>query len=48
MTKGKEKWRTGKSLQEIQLPGILVSMKNQNTRHIYEFTISSLTLINVK
>jgi hypothetical protein len=40
MTKGKEKWRTGKSLQEVQLPGIFVSMKNQNTRHIYEFTIS--------
>jgi hypothetical protein len=22
MTKGKEKWRTGKSLQEVQLPGV--------------------------
>ena len=40
MTKGKEKLQTGKSLQEVQLPGILVSMKNQNTRHMYEFTIS--------
>ena len=35
MTKGKEKWRTGKSLQEVQLPGVFVSIKNQKTQDIF-------------
>ena len=42
MTKGKEKWQTGKSLQELQLPGVYVSMNNQITRHIYEFALTSI------
>jgi hypothetical protein len=40
MTKGKGKWRKGKSLPKVQLPGILVSVKNLITRNIYEFSLS--------
>ena len=43
MIKGKEKWRTGKSLPNVQLPGVFVSVKNQITRLIYEFTLSYIT-----
>ena len=43
MIKGKEKWRTGNSLPKVQLPGVFVSVKNQITRHIYEFALSYIT-----
>ena len=43
MIKGKEKWRTGTSLPKVQLPGVFVSVKNQTTRHIYEFALSYIT-----
>ena len=40
MTKGKEKWRTGKSLPEVQLPEVFVSVKNHITRNIHKFALS--------
>ena len=43
MIKGKEIWRKGNSLPKVQLPGVFVSVKNQITRHIYEFALSYIT-----